>query len=157
MTEEEKIKQELEGKFDFLKDKVVIKRARRIFADVPREKFGEVLFYAVRQMGFDAICAITGMDNVDSFRVIYHINNQGRVVLNLVIGVDKASPVIKTVTSLFAGADAYERELVDLLGIQVEGLAAGSRYPLPDNWPKNEYPLRKDWKPSASKKEVQNA
>jgi Ni,Fe-hydrogenase III component G len=46
---------------------------------------------------------------------------------------------------------------VDLLGIKVNGLASGHRYPLPDNWPKGEYPLRKDWKGTIPNQEVQNA
>jgi membrane-bound hydrogenase subunit beta len=157
MTEEEKIKQELEGKFSCLKDKVIIKRERRIFADVPVEKFGEIFDFAVKQMHFDAISAITGMDNGDSFRVMYHLNKEGRVVLNLAISVSRDKPSIKTVEPYFASADVYERELIDLLGIQVEGMPAGSRYPLPDNWPTNDHPLRKDWKASPSKKEAPNA
>jgi len=157
MTEEKKIKQELEEKFSYLKDAIVIKRYRRVFVNVSLEKFDEVFAYAARQMHFEALSTITGMDNGESFTVMYHLNRQGRIVLNLGINVSKNNPVIKTVTSFFAGADIYERELVDLLGIQVEGLAVGNRYPLPDNWPKNEYPLRKEWKAGASGKETQNA
>jgi len=33
-----------------------------------------------------------------------------------------------------------------MLGVQIEGLPPGKRYPLPDNWPAGQYPLRKDWK-----------
>jgi NADH:ubiquinone oxidoreductase subunit C len=157
MTEEEKIKQEMEEKFGYLKDAVVVKRNRRIFANVSLEKFDEVFTYVVRQMHFDALPAITGMDNGDSFTVLYHLSRQGGIVLNLRVNLNKNNPTIKTVTSFFPSADAYERELVDLLGIQVNGLAAGSRYPLPDKWPKDEHPLRKDWKTGTSKKEVQNA
>jgi NADH:ubiquinone oxidoreductase subunit C len=156
MTEEEKIKQELEQKFGYLKDAVTIKRNRRIFASIPLEKFDEVFAYAVKQMHFDALPAITGMDNGDSFTVLYHLSRQGGIVLNLGVNLNRNNPTIKTVASFFPSADAYERELIDLLGIQVDGLAAGSRYPLPDNWPKNEHPLRKDWKAGNSKKEVPN-
>ena len=49
----------------------------------------------------------------------------------------------------YAGAQVYERELVDLFGAQVEGLPPGNRYPLTDDWPTDEHPLRKDWKPIA--------
>jgi len=157
MTEEEKIKQELEEKFGCLKDKVVIKRERRIFADVPIEKFDEIFAFTVKQMHFDAISAITGMDSGDLFTVMYHLNKEGRIVLNLTISVNKNNPSIKSVIPYFASADIYEREITDLLGIQVEGLPAGNRYPLPDGWPTNEHPLRKDWKASQSKKEVRNA
>jgi membrane-bound hydrogenase subunit beta len=46
-----------------------------------------------------------------------------------------------------------------LLGAQVEGLPQSSRYPLPDNWPKGQFPLRKDWKAEMlkEKKEINNA
>jgi NADH:ubiquinone oxidoreductase subunit C len=157
MNEEEKIKQELEEKFAYLKDAVIIKRKGRIFTELALEKFDEVFDYAVKQMRFSALSAITGMDKGDGFAVIYHLSREGKIILNVRVSLNKENPAVKTVTSYFPSADIYERELVDLLGIAVEGLASGSRYPLPDNWPKGEHPLRKDWKGSTHKKEVQNA
>ena len=157
MTEEEKIKQELEEKFSYLKDAVVVKRSRRIFANVSPEKFDEVFAYVVKQMRFNALCTITGMDSGDTFTIMYHLNRESRIVLTIETSVSKNNPAIKTITPIFPNADIYEREIMDLLGIQVEGLPVGRRYPLPDNWPKNEHPLRKDWKASASGKETQNA
>ena len=157
MNEEEKIKQELEDKFTYLKDAVLIKRKGRIFAELSFEKFDEVFDYAVKQMRFLGLSAITGMDKGDAFAVIYHLNKEGKIILNLRVGLNKENPAVKTVTSYFPGADIYEREMMDLLGIEVKGLAAGHRYPLPDNWPKSEHPLRKDWKGSTYNKEAQNA
>ena len=37
-------------------------------------------------------------------------------------------------------------ELEDMFGIKVDGLPPGRRYPLPDDFPTDQYPLRKDWK-----------
>jgi NADH:ubiquinone oxidoreductase subunit C len=154
MTEEERVKQQLEERFGYLKDAVAVKRERRIFAEVPLEKFEEVLSHVVGQMGFDALRTITGMDNGDSFGILYHLSKEGRTVLSLRVRISKDNARVKTVTSFFANADLYEREIMDLLGIEVAGLSPGNRYPLPDNWPKDEYPLRKDWKPSIGKSEV---
>ncbi len=53
----------------------------------------------------------------------------------------------RTITDIFPSAVMYEREIADLFGIKVEGIPPGNRYPLPDNWPDGNYPLRKDWKP----------
>lgn len=145
---EENIKQELEKKFSYLKGKIIIQRPRRIFVEALQDNFFEILDYLVKDMGFLAISAITGMDLGESFGVIYHLNRQGSIILNLRIHIQKINPTLKTVTGYFLEADAYERELVDLLGIKVEGLAPGNRYPLPDNWPEGEFPLRKDWKES---------
>lgn len=145
MDEEEKIKQELEEKFIYLKGAVIIKRKGRIFAELPLEKLNEVFDHAVKQMRFSQLSAITGMDKGDAFAVIYHLSREGKIILNLRVSLNKENPIVKTVTSYFPGADIYEREMMDLLGIEVKGLAAGDRYPLPDNWPKGEHPLRKDW------------
>jgi len=142
---EENIKQELEKKFG-LTGKVAIKRPRRIFAEIEEADFLKILDYLVKEMGFSSISAITGMDEGGTFGVVYHLNCQGSIILSLRIHISKTDPEVKTVTGYFLEADAYERELEDLLGIKVQGLAQGHRYPLPDNWPQGEYPLRKDWK-----------
>ena len=65
--------------------------------------------------------------------------------------------MFKTVISYFPDAEIYEREVVDLFGVTIEGLPPGNSYPLPDDWPKGQYPLRKDWKPELKKGEVKDA
>jgi Ni,Fe-hydrogenase III component G len=94
---------------------------------------------------------MTGLDEQDKLSVIYHIAQDRNIMINIKTSVPKDNPRLRTVTSYFPSADAYERELVDLLGVQVEGLPPGNRYPLPDDWPKGQFPLRKDWKPSETK------
>jgi Ni,Fe-hydrogenase III component G len=146
MHEEQAILTELAAKFPFLADKVRVTRIRRVFADVPSEKFTEVFDYAVRKMSFSILCTITGLDNGATFGAIYHLARESGVMLNLVTSVPKENPVLQTVTGYFPAADHYEREMNDLFGMKVEGLAPGTRYPLPDDWPDGQYPLRKDWK-----------
>ena len=133
---EKKIKQELEDKFAYLKDAVMIKRKGRIFVQVSLEQFDEVFVYAVEQMRFLALTAITGLDRGDGFfEVIYHLNQEGKILLNLSVSLNKENLQVKSVTPYCPSADIYERELMDLLGIKVSGLAAGHRYPLADDWP----------------------
>lgn len=147
MANEEKVKTELESKFDFLKDKIAVKRERRIFADyLPQDQFSKTFDYAVKNMGFNVLCTITGMEEDTHFGAIYHLAHADGTVLNLKVSTSKEKPVIKTITSFFPAADIYERELEDLFGIDVEGLPVGRTYPLPEGWPKGEHPLRKDWK-----------
>jgi NADH:ubiquinone oxidoreductase subunit C len=146
MAQEEKIKQELSEKFKFLQDSIVIKRERRIFIDTHFEQWSTVFDYLVKNMQFNRLCAITGLDEGDNFAVIYHLSKDGGLMLNLRTRIARGNPSINSVTSYFANADIYERELMDLLGIKVIGLGPGHRYPLADDWPKDEFPLRKDWK-----------
>ena len=48
----------------------------------------------------------------------------------------------------------HEREIVDLFGVEVEGLPDGPHYPLPDGWPEGNYPMRKDWDPKKFNKDT---
>ena len=148
-AKEENIQNELVSKFPFLTDKVKIQRERRIFADVPRVNFRNVLEYAVKDLGFSFLCTMTGMDEGEDLSFMYHLARQDGIMLNLKIRAPKINPVINTITDYFKGAEIYEREVMDLLGTKVEGLPEGKRYPLPDDWPEGQYPLRKDWKKNA--------
>jgi Ni,Fe-hydrogenase III component G len=147
MANEEGIKQELIKQFGFLEGKIVSPRPRRVFVEVGVDRFREVFEYAASRMRFSHLCTITGLDEGDHLSFIYHLAHDEGVLLNIKISVPKDRPVIKTVTPVFPGAEIYEREVMDLLGAKVEGLAPGSRYPMPDDFPADQFPLRKDWKP----------
>jgi Ni,Fe-hydrogenase III component G len=146
MTNEENIKRDIETKFSNLAGAVIIKRDRRIFLDVPLEQWTAVFDYLVKDMKFSMLSAITGLDEGNTLGAIYHLSRDGGMMLSLRTHLPKGNPVINTVTPYFPSADVYERELEDLLGIKVAGLAEGHRYPLADDWPRDAYPLRKDWK-----------
>lgn len=143
---DDSIKEDLLYKFSFLEGKIRIQRDRRVYAEVPQDKLDEVLKFAAEKLGFIYLCTMTGLDEGASLSFIYHLTAQDGSMLNLKISVPKDKPVIKTVTDRFKGAEIYEREVMDLLGAKVQGLPEGKRYPLPDDWPLDEYPLRKDWK-----------
>ncbi|HBC86215.1 MAG TPA: proton-conducting membrane transporter [Lentisphaeria bacterium] len=147
MSKEETIQQELIKNFGFLEGKFRIPRERRIFLDVPADRFMDVFDYTVKKMNFNYLCIISGLDEGENLSFIYHLALNYSIILNIKISVPKSNPSIKTITGYFPSADLYERELEDLLGAKVEGLAKGRRYPLPDDWPIGQYPLRKDWKP----------
>jgi len=148
IQEEQAVQSELTAKFPALGGAIRIQRSRRIFARIPHEQFHDCFDYLVKDMKFNILTVITGTDEGESLGVMYHLSRESRIVLSLFTTVPKQNPVIQTVTPYFPAADAYERELVDLLGFQVQGLPPGFRYPLTDDWPAGQYPLRKDWKPS---------
>jgi membrane-bound hydrogenase subunit beta len=153
MAETQDIQAELVSRFPFMAERIRLQRERRLWAWCPPEKFAEVFEYAYRQMKFTMLSTITALDEGATLGMIYHLNRESGAMLNLSTSVPKDNPVIQTVTPYFPAADAYEREANDLLGMKVQGLPPGSRYPLPDSWPADEHPLRKDWKP----KEVADA
>ncbi|MBN1823937.1 MAG: NADH-quinone oxidoreductase subunit C [Endomicrobiales bacterium] len=153
---EEQVLKKLTEKFPFLNGNIRIARARRLFAEVPRANFREIMEYAHGELGFTMLCTITGVDDGGTIGFIYHFAAFNGVILNVKYGVPKDKPVTRTVSDLFPSAEMYEREIIDLLGAKIEGLKEGRRYPLPEDWPECQYPLRKDWDPKkgAGKEEV---
>jgi formate hydrogenlyase subunit 5 len=89
------------------------------------------------------ISAITGIDAGETIGVMYHIRTHGTIV-TIKTEVPKANPKITTITDLIPGADFHEREAADLLGLTFEGSQNTKRLILPEDWPSNLYPLRKD-------------
>jgi len=59
--------------------------------------------------------------------------------------VAKDKPILPTITDLIPGATLYEREVHDLLGITFKGHPDLSPLILPEGWPPDVYPLRKEW------------
>ena len=148
MANEQAIQMELQDKFPYMSEKIVVTRERRIWAEVESANFFDVFDYMVKKMDFPFLCLITGLDSGENLEFIYHLARRDGTMCNLKTFIPKSNPVHKTVTvDYFPGAELYERELVDVLGAQIEGLPPGNRYPLPDDWPAGQYPLRKDWTP----------
>ena len=115
----------------------------------------EILQWAHDELGFSHLCTITGLDAGERFEVIYHISNDDTgVLLSLKRPVSKDNLVVETILPIYEGATFYEREVEGLLGISVQGLPEGRQYPLPDNWPKGQYPLRKEWKPDQPRTDI---
>lgn len=147
MGKEETVKQELVKILPGLEGRINIARPRRIFIELPKEDFPAVFGYAAKNLGFSHLCTITGLDeNENNLAAIYHLSDNSGIVLSIKIRLAKDNPALDTVTPQFPGAEIYERELADLFGIKIKGLPEGNRYPLTDDWPQGEYPLRKGWK-----------
>ena len=97
------------------------------------------------------ISTITGVDLGNEIELNYHMICEGTVTLK--IRVPKEKPVTKTITDILPGANLYEREVFDLLGVTFEGHPNLERLLLPESWPQGDYPLRRDWKPPANQED----
>jgi NADH-quinone oxidoreductase subunit C len=78
------------------------------------------------------------------FEVIYHllaIAKKERVRLKARL--DSGNPVIDSVTSVWAGANFFEREVYDLFGVRFIGHPYMRRLLMPEDW--EGYPLRRDY------------
>ncbi|MCX6091865.1 MAG: NADH-quinone oxidoreductase subunit C [Candidatus Bipolaricaulota bacterium] len=145
MSEAETVVQELVARFPALEGHVTVQRDR-VWVDVDRKTFAPVFEHLAKHLGFSNLLMITGLDVGTDLEFIYHLARSRGGIANVKVHCPKGESQ-HTITGIFPGGGIYERELVDLLGAKIDGLPEGSRYPLPDNWPKDEHPLLKDWKP----------
>ena len=146
MEKAENIVAGLAEKFPSIDTQTARFSTRQIYLTLPRNVFLDALSYAKDSLGFSHLCTITGLDNGENFEFIYHMANTEGLTLSLRLVSNRGDGVtIPSVLPIFNGATFYEREVESLLGVRIEGLPAGRQYPLPDNWPKKQYPMRKDW------------
>lgn len=103
----------------------------------------------VKRLGY--LGAITGLDpqgGEADLEVLYHFM-AGAAIITLRVQVPREEPAIPTLSEIIPAAEAYERELSEMFGISIQGIRNPDRLYLPDDWPANLYPLRKDFDPAA--------
>ena len=116
-------------------------------------KIASVCGFLKYDQKFVRLSSVTAVDRYPAgprFEVVYHLHSierNERVRLKCrVSGVD---PVIESVTSVWRGADWYEREVFDLFGIKFINHPDLRRIMLPDEW--EGHPLRKDYPVTGSR------
>ncbi|MEM0058744.1 MAG: NADH-quinone oxidoreductase subunit C [Candidatus Bathyarchaeia archaeon] len=97
----------------------------------------------LKQDGNAGISAITGVDLGEKIELMYHIRICGTIITIGTI-VSKENAKIESITDLIPGANFHEREVSDLFGVTFEGHPNPKRLILPEDWPENVFPLRKD-------------
>jgi NADH-quinone oxidoreductase subunit C len=98
------------------------------------------------ELSFNYLSDLTAVDRMGRkprFDIVYHlysINRNHRVRLK--VGVDEGQS-ISSVTSVWSGANWFEREVFDLFGVSFSNHPDLRRILLPDDW--EGHPLRKDF------------
>ncbi len=96
-------------------------------------------------LDFAFLTAITGVDYVEYFELIYHLlsmrHNHSVVLKTRCYG--REEPTAPSLVSLWQGANLQEREIWDLLGIRFEGHPNMKRILLWEGFPG--HPLRRDF------------
>jgi formate hydrogenlyase subunit 5 len=89
------------------------------------------------------IIAISALDIGEQIGLLYHMRTSEGVV-TIRTEVSKENPRIASITDMLPGANFHEREVLDLMGVIFEGHPNPQRLLLPERWPNNVFPLRKD-------------
>lgn len=77
--------------------------------------------------------------------VLYFFAN-GPQIVTLRMLLAREAATISSLCGIIPSANWYERELIEMFGITVVNTPDPTHLFLPDNWPDNVYPLRKDFK-----------
>jgi Ni,Fe-hydrogenase III component G len=113
----------------------------RVTAVTDRQRYRDALT-VLKKRDILHLSTISGVDLGREIAIVYHIDCGG-VLLNLKLTVPKRAPRLLTITDIFPGAILYERELMDMLGVEIQGHPDPRRLFLPEDWPADKYPLRK--------------
>jgi len=117
------------------------------WATIEAERLVEVCTYLRDdpEMEFKFLSSLTGVDCLDSFEVVYHLEafRHNRITCLKVKTHDRDNPSVPSVVPVWPGANLQEREAYDLLGIQFEGHPDMRRIFLWEGFAG--HPLRKDY------------
>jgi NADH-quinone oxidoreductase subunit C len=93
---------------------------------------------------FEDMTAVDWFPASPRFQLSYHLLSfamKERIRLRVLL--DEANPAVDSITSVWTGANYYEREVFDLFGIRFEGHPNLRRIMMPEDW--QGHPLRKDY------------
>ena len=122
-------------------------RKNRIRIKTVPDRIHDAITTSQAMLGFDRLITISTVDNGETLELLYHLIGPHRIIMSLCVDLARDKPAIATVSDLLASAGIYERQIHDLFGIIFEGHPGLKKLMLNEDWPDNEYPLRKDWKP----------
>ncbi len=115
-------------------------------ADVPVDRWVDFVA-AAKDVGFDTFIDLAAVDHYRDgprFEVAVNLlDTKARERLIASTRVPYDEPAVPSLTGVFAGANFYEREAYDLVGVDFPGHPDLTRILMPDDW--EGHPLRKDY------------
>src|SRR5512140_1235174 len=102
----------------------------------------------VKRLGY--LSAIVGIDlgpEANEMEVLYQFCPEAAVI-TLRVRVPRQGASLASLCDVIPSAEVFERELREMLGIEITGLHTTEHLYLPDDWPDGVYPLRRDFDPA---------
>jgi membrane-bound hydrogenase subunit beta len=126
------------------------KEAIDIWMKIDKSVFKKAIKYLI-DLQYPHLAVISGNDLGKNIELIYHftLNFEKRleeINLNISVELPKSKPEIETICDLIPGALISEREKQEFFGIKIKGIPDDRRLFLPDDFPKDVYPWRRDEK-----------
>lgn len=112
----------------------------------------------LKAFGYERLASVTAVDHYPMeprFSVVYHLQSVAKNLrVRLKCAVSGDAPEIDSATSVYSGANWYERETFDLFGIVFRNHPNLTRIMMPEDW--EGYPLRRDYPVHGHKYSYQN-
>ncbi|MFW9834018.1 MAG: NADH-quinone oxidoreductase subunit C [Candidatus Thorarchaeota archaeon] len=89
------------------------------------------------------LSAISCVDLDDKFEMLYHLRTLGTIA-TVRCEIPSKNPKIPSITTIIPGANFHERETADLFGVKFKGHPNPEKLIIPEAWPTNLFPLRKN-------------
>ena len=145
MTREEVLKDIRERFKDDIID-VFDKSPKRVYIEICPESIVRVASYIFKDIGARFNIA-SGVDTRYNMEILYHFTIEDiNLLISLRVKLPKKKLEIDSLAPVFEGANWIEREIHELLGINFKGHPDLRKLLLPDDWPEEVYPLRRDYK-----------
>jgi NADH-quinone oxidoreductase subunit C len=114
--------------------------------EIARPEIVAVCSFLRHEAGFNRLSGLTGVDwwpRTPRFEVVYLLHSVSKNQrLRLTVRLEENEP-IESVTSVWRGANWYEREVFDLFGVSFLNHPGLDRIMMPTDW--EGHPLRKDY------------
>lgn len=117
---------------------------RRAYVNIDSGMVREIAGFLFNNLGARLI-VITCLETRAGMELLYHFSfdRLGKIVsLRTVIRMPE--PRIDAITPVIDGAEYFEREIMDLFGVEFVGHPNPTRFILGDGWPEGVYPYRKE-------------
>ena len=120
---------------------------RRYYVSVDKEAIRETARILFQDLGM-RLSTATALDTPKGFEVLYHFSHDktGKMFTVRTFIFGKEKPEIDSISGVFRASEWIEREIWELFGINFKGHPDLRHLLLVDDWPKNEYPMRKSYK-----------
>ena len=123
-----------------------IESAGEDYVQISNDKSLDLFNYLKIDQKYDLLSSVTSVDRISHFEVVYHLTSLQKnesLVIKIKCGEGRVDPKVKSVISVWRGAELQEREIYDLMGIMFEDHPNMKRLLLWENF--EGHPLRKDF------------
>lgn len=123
---------------------------KTVWMTVPRESINNAIAELI-SIDYPHLGVIAASDNGDMIDLLYHLQvffggKHEEICVVFTVKIPKSDPHVPTISGLIPGAVYSEREKQDMIGVTVDGIPDSRRIFLPDDFPQDVYPWRKDEK-----------